>query len=80
MDLLIQFLAGGEMLVDVDSPFIDMKVAPGRWSVGPAEGTSGRHTNKNAGGLCTVLCCNALYLRGVVPGITTGVLLEYLVL
>lgn len=73
MDLLIQFLAGGKMLVDVDSPFIAMKVAPGRWNVGPAEGTSRPRPNKNASE-CTLYCIVLVYYSRLavafVPGTT----------
>ncbi|CAM9180034.1 unnamed protein product [Hapterophycus canaliculatus] len=43
VDLLVQFLPGGEMEATVDSPFVDMTVTPGRWNVGSAEGRN-RHT------------------------------------
>lgn len=37
------------MVVDLASPFIDIKVKAGAWSMGPAEGSSRRRTSKTAG-------------------------------
>lgn len=51
VDLSVQFLPDGEMAVEVVSPFIDMTVGPGKWTVGPAEGSSRRRTNKSSGSL-----------------------------
>lgn len=49
IDLLVQFLPGGEMEAKVDSPFIDMRVTPGRWSVGAAEGKNRRRPANSLG-------------------------------
>lgn len=49
VDLSVQFLPDGEMAVKVVSPFIDMKVRPGRWTIGPAEGAPRRRTKKRSG-------------------------------
>lgn len=32
------------MLVESDSPFVDISIMPGRWSVGPAEGSNRQRT------------------------------------
>ncbi|CAN0496975.1 unnamed protein product, partial [Laminaria digitata] len=51
VDITVQFLAGGEMVAALDSPFIDMAVRPGRWKVGPSEGNNPRRRKQAAGGL-----------------------------
>lgn len=56
VDLSVQFLPDGEMAVEVVSPFIDMTVGPGKWTVGPAEGSSRRRTNKSSGQQNEVAC------------------------
>lgn len=49
VDLLVQFLPGGEMEAKVDSPFVDMTVTPGRWSVGTAEARNRRRRPTSLG-------------------------------
>lgn len=49
MDLSVQFLPGGGMEARVDSPFIDMQVTPGRWSMGAAGGKNRRRPPNSLG-------------------------------
>lgn len=49
VDLLVKFLPGGDMEAKVDSPFVDMTVTPGRWSVGAAEGKNRRRPASSLG-------------------------------
>lgn len=51
VDITVQFLPGGEMVAVLDSPFIDMAVRPGRWNVGPSEGSNLRRRKPAASGL-----------------------------
>ena len=48
MDLSIQFLAGGELTAEMDSPFVDMTVKPGQWNVRPAAGSNRGRTRNSA--------------------------------
>lgn len=49
VDLLVQFLPRGDMKADVDSPFVDMTVTPGKWSVGAAQGKPRRRPMNSLG-------------------------------
>ncbi|CAN0227833.1 unnamed protein product [Ectocarpus sp. 4 AP-2014] len=56
VDLLVQFLPGGDMKADVDSPFVDMTVTPGKWSVGAAQGKPRRRPTHSLGSLTSDTC------------------------
>ncbi|CAM9298183.1 unnamed protein product [Ascophyllum nodosum] len=51
VDLSIQFLAGGELTAEMDSPFVDMTVKPGQWNVRPAAGSNRGRTRNSANNL-----------------------------
>lgn len=49
IDVSIQFLPGGEMTAEMASPFIDMTIKPGEWSVRPSAGSFRRRMNSEGG-------------------------------
>eukprot|EP00903_Cladosiphon_okamuranus_P014178 g13175.t1 len=71
VDLLVKFLPGGDMEAKVDSPFVDMTVTPGRWSVGAAEGTNRRRPASSLGSLTSDTCRFWVEASGLTRGDVT---------